>query len=311
LNLALRPTEGAVEQARLVKDAAEIATLRDAAARLTPVVQTVLARVGARPVGVMNAVTVRAGSAHTCVVDTVGAVLCFGSNEFGQLGSGGMTSATPVQVLGLGPATALCSGSDHNCALVGDNAWCWGANGSGQLGDGSTTGRRAPAPVVDSEGRRVQFQAVACGANHTCAVRTIGAALCWGDNAYGQAGYSSAPPQLLGPDTAVAGGARVDLASGLGSHLCGKTEDRGLKCWGLGANGQLGLGDMMHRTEATLVDAVTDLAGVSLGARHTCSLERTGVVSCWGANDLGQLGTGAVGADVLLAPGVSIVFETM
>jgi Xaa-Pro aminopeptidase len=37
MTIALQPTERVVEEARLVKDASEIATLRDAAARLTPV----------------------------------------------------------------------------------------------------------------------------------------------------------------------------------------------------------------------------------------------------------------------------------
>ena len=45
--LTLRATERAGEQARLIKDVSEIATLRDAAARLTPVVATVLSRVRA------------------------------------------------------------------------------------------------------------------------------------------------------------------------------------------------------------------------------------------------------------------------
>ena len=47
LALAFRPTERVVEQQRIVKDTAEIATLRDAAARLTPVAESAFA--AARP----------------------------------------------------------------------------------------------------------------------------------------------------------------------------------------------------------------------------------------------------------------------
>jgi len=43
LDLAFRPTEKAIEEARLIKDAAEVATLRDAAARLTSVAASVFA----------------------------------------------------------------------------------------------------------------------------------------------------------------------------------------------------------------------------------------------------------------------------
>lgn len=41
LDLAFRPTEKAIEEARLIKDASEVATLRDAAARLTSVASSV------------------------------------------------------------------------------------------------------------------------------------------------------------------------------------------------------------------------------------------------------------------------------
>ena len=47
LDLAFRPTERAVEQHRIVKDATEIATLRDAAARLGPVADATFAAVRA------------------------------------------------------------------------------------------------------------------------------------------------------------------------------------------------------------------------------------------------------------------------
>jgi Xaa-Pro aminopeptidase len=43
LDLAFRPTEKVIEEARLIKDAAEVATLRDAAARLTSVAASVFA----------------------------------------------------------------------------------------------------------------------------------------------------------------------------------------------------------------------------------------------------------------------------
>jgi Xaa-Pro aminopeptidase len=45
LNLAFRPTERAVEQLRMIKDSAELALLREAAARLTPVARAAFAAV--------------------------------------------------------------------------------------------------------------------------------------------------------------------------------------------------------------------------------------------------------------------------
>jgi Xaa-Pro aminopeptidase len=58
LNLAWRPTEKVVEGARLVKDAAEVDTLRDAASRLAPVAEAVFqaARAGRTERGVAAAI---------------------------------------------------------------------------------------------------------------------------------------------------------------------------------------------------------------------------------------------------------------
>jgi Xaa-Pro aminopeptidase len=47
LDIAFRATEGLVERARMIKDASEIATLREAAGRLTPVAETLFAGIRA------------------------------------------------------------------------------------------------------------------------------------------------------------------------------------------------------------------------------------------------------------------------
>ena len=59
-----------------------------------------------------------------------GAVKCWGSGYYGQLGNGTSGShapvATPVVVSGLAGATALTAGDDFTCAIVGGAAKCWG-----------------------------------------------------------------------------------------------------------------------------------------------------------------------------------------
>ena len=66
IDVTFRPTNRVVEEARLIKDASEVATLRDAAARLGPVAQTVFASVAAGPserevAGVLEAAMRQAG----------------------------------------------------------------------------------------------------------------------------------------------------------------------------------------------------------------------------------------------------------
>src|SRR5262249_42794672 len=73
---------------------------------------------------------------HRCVVDDSGGVLCWGTNQHGQLGDGSTIDRTePVAVVGLSSAVASVSiGDHHTCAVtVSGNALCWGANDTGQL----------------------------------------------------------------------------------------------------------------------------------------------------------------------------------
>ncbi|MBU1495219.1 MAG: hypothetical protein KJ956_14780, partial [Actinobacteria bacterium] len=84
-----------------------------------------------------------AGGYHACVVDTGGAVLCWGFNNNGQVGTGNTTTPQPraYAVSGLAGAVAEVSPShyNHTCALLSSGkVQCWGMNSYGQCGNGST-----------------------------------------------------------------------------------------------------------------------------------------------------------------------------
>jgi len=83
---------------------------------------------------------IAAGFGHTCARATSGAIYCWGSNEYGQLGpNGGPTgnpNSVPVPVeVGLS-ASSVVTGWDHSCAITAAGAYCWGRNFAGQLGAG-------------------------------------------------------------------------------------------------------------------------------------------------------------------------------
>ncbi|MFM8236229.1 MAG: fibronectin type III domain-containing protein [Actinomycetota bacterium] len=91
----------------------------------------------------VTAVSPRIGD-HACVIQS-GTPKCWGSDEFGQLGTGAAGQPlrfTPVAVSGLsGTTTRMTVGDGFTCAVTNTGvASCFGANNSGQLG------RSAPHP---------------------------------------------------------------------------------------------------------------------------------------------------------------------
>jgi alpha-tubulin suppressor-like RCC1 family protein len=96
-------------------------------------------------------VAITGGVDDFCALSTTGAVVCWGQNEYGQLGGGSTAgSSTLVSVVGLSSGVAaIVSGYQYNCAVTSaGSAECWGLNLDGQAGNGSTLNSPTPASVV-------------------------------------------------------------------------------------------------------------------------------------------------------------------
>ncbi len=235
---------------------------------------------------------VAAGGNHTCALMTSSGLRCWGSNDYGELGTGNTVAlATPTGVIGLASGVAaVVAGAVVTCALTNAGALqCWGQNLAGQLGTGTTSGSFEP---IDVTGLARGVAEVAVGGKHTCALHTTGALQCWGYNAEGQLGTgtpssSPIPVQVTGLTSDI-----VRVAAGY-VHTCALTTAGGLQCWGQNAYGQLG--DGTFKNSSTPVD-VTGLASgvvaVALGRGHTCALTTASGLKCWGDNFSGQLGDG-------------------
>ena len=237
-----------------------------------------------------SAKAVVAGASHTCALLDNNGVKCWGFNGEGQLGLGNtnwrgisasqMGDALPEVDLGTNrSAAALVAGSDHTCALL-DNGTvkCWGGNSEGELGLADVNNRGDAAsemgdnlPTVNlGTGRTAK--ALSAGGRHTCALLDNGVTKCWGRNADGELGVGSTgnrggaagdmgdnlPALDLG-----SGRSAKALASG-GTHTCALLDDGAVKCWGRNAEGELGLGETMHRG-TTSADMGDNLPAVDLG----------------------------------------------
>ncbi len=87
------------------------------------------------------------GNSNACALTAGGAMLCWGLNSWGQLGTGSYQETefpTPVKGLSSG-VTVISMGEDHSCAVTAPGAvWCWGLIA---LGNGTTNGSDAPVQV--------------------------------------------------------------------------------------------------------------------------------------------------------------------
>ena len=257
---------------------------------------TVTPRLGpTAALGVLDAIDVVAGAAHTCAVLSSGHVLCWGVNTVGQLGDGTTSNhTTATEVSGLTDAVEIASGPAHVCARrTGGGVVCWGSNLSGQLGDGTTTNRLLPTPVVGLS----DAVELVTGAAQSCARRAGGTVVCWGENLNGELGDGTTTRRLL-PTPVVGLTSVAEIATGAGGkHACARRTTGELLCWGSNANGEVGDGTTTNRTTPVAVSGLDMATSLSVGGRdtsgHTCATVSTGELSCWGGNMQGQLGDGS------------------
>ena len=239
-----------------------------------------------------SVLSLTAGGNHTCArrpaVAGAVAVVCWGSNQAGELGDGTRVDrATPTSLKFSLNAVQVAAGAQHTCLRAGDSSvWCWGRGSSGQLGTQSLIDFLAPVSIPEAAGAGT----IVAGSAHTCALRGTTVA-CWGRNDEGQLGDGTTTSRSQPADVLAAGSA-VEVVTG-GAHTCARRTDGTVACWGRNAEGQLGDGT----NDASLVPVVVaDLSGataLTAGANHTCALLADGTARCWGDGARGQLGWGS------------------
>jgi len=136
-----------------------------------------------------------AGKFHTCAWFQDGGAMCWGGNEYGQLGRGNKhpeKKIIPGEVLDLGSKEirGMTSGLFHTCAWFDKGAMCWGYNKYWQLGRGhqAEQDNGTPQPVVGLPSEEIVQ--MAAGVNHTCALLPERGVSCWGDNENHRLGFA-------------------------------------------------------------------------------------------------------------------------
>jgi alpha-tubulin suppressor-like RCC1 family protein len=253
---------------------------------------------------VVDAVSVSAGGAHTCVALVGGLAVCWGYNNVGQLGITAPsptppTPFTPVTVLNLRGAVAVSAGEAHTCALLTDRTVsCWGSNYLGQLGNGTLTDSNIPVPVLNATG----IAAVAAGRTHTCALVSTGGVICFGNNQKGQLGDGTTTNSMMPVAVRnITDAAAVTVGY---THSCALRAGGTVACWGWNGQGQLGNGTTDDTAVPVPVSGLSGVVAIKAGnsSDHMCALLADKTIRCWGYNGWGQVGAGGNSSTAPVTP---------
>jgi len=218
----------------------------------------------------------------------------WGRNAEGQLGINlGIYQNKSIPVTTFSGGTnwkQVAGGSYHTAAIKTDGSlWVWGRNNFAQLGDNTTTNRSIP---VTTFAGGTDWKSVACGGEHTLAIKTDGSLWNWGKGNDGRLGINDTTTRST-PVTTIAGGNNWKQVAGGNRHCAAVKTDGTLWCWGLNENNQAG-----NRVGGATFTPVTTFAGgttwkqVACGGFHTVAIKTDGTLWIWGQNinNFGQLG---------------------
>lgn len=231
------------------------------------------------------------GELHTCALTQSGSVLCWGGNQYGQVGNESYEfTPEPVEIIGTG-INDIFTGPYHTCALLDtEEVKCWGNNSSGILGTGDPNEKlNTPKFVVyENFGRLNGVKQIGCGNGYTCAMLLDGSVKCWGTNYFGELGIPTAEENVFPHPQEVQNLPSPATVLDVGmNHTCVITDSADAYCWGVNYNGELGIGVSdfdPHPVPTKVVNLQSNLVDISAGYTRTCVLSDNGGVHCWGGS---------------------------
>ncbi len=233
-------------------------------------------------------VHLKAGTS-TCGIKSDGTAWCWGSGNHGRLGTGSGTNySSPYLVSGGGRWIDIDTGFNHTCGIKDDSTvWCWGRGTEGQMGNGTTTAVNLNPVQVSTIGWTTK---ISVGHEHSCGIRTNGAALCWGRGSEGQMGNGTTTAVNSTPVQVSGGGRWIDIttsemtgaAPADSFHSCGIKSDGTAWCWGRGTEGQMGNGTTTAVNSTPVQVNGTGWVAIDASPTGVCATKEDGTMWCWG-----------------------------
>jgi len=242
---------------------------------------------------------IAAGSYHSLAVLTNDALWAWGGDDQSQLGDNSTEpEAAPIPLTDplCGPArltnaVTLAAGYYYSAAVDANGmVWTWGSNDSGQLGNGAGP-VSTPTPTPTAISGISNVVSVACGDDHTLALRADGTVWAWGDDSVGQLGVGSLPSPFLTNSPVELSVLTQIVAIAAGSQHSMALDTQGkVWTWGNGVDGELGNGGTSSTNLPMLVAGISNVIAIAAGSDHSVALTADKTVWTWGGNGHGDLG---------------------
>lgn len=236
-----------------------------------------------------------------------GGVMCWGSNDHGQLGlaSGavvrdGDSHPTPSLVQGIPPVARIDLAGAFSCAQQasegGGGLYCWGLNSVLQLGRGHLgASYQVPGQVALGPVHTVQSAGTI---RNAFALSDRADLFSWGGNSWNV--FDATQRDALGRESSLSPDGTPTMITSLPAvtafaasdwHACALSRGRAF-CWGVNATGAVDRGSLQDTRAPleTLIDGEGLLDGIFVSNRGTCASTQFGNLFCWGDDGTGQLG---------------------
>lgn len=238
------------------------------------------------------------GDGFACGIDFNNTLVCWGINNYGQIGNGNTNTVTG-EFQHAGNWKSVSCGTNHVLALNNSNKlFTWGRNNKGQLGDGTTVNKSSPVQIGTDSWIKISASHEFSAAIKYNLSAYRGYLFTWGENGLGQLGdgttnnrttptqiiYGYLYPSYMWEDITTGYAHCLAIAN---NYFSGK-----FFAWGDNTKGQLGNGNNNLYSSPVLVNHPTNqqINKIEACGRNSAFIDANSSLYLFGQGTYGQIG---------------------